>query len=361
MNLAEIGKIRAVNQQIVSTAFATVKEVVGWMGAMQAQDFAMAKWAAGVRLPVSTQADVETAINNAEILRTHILRPTWHFVSADDIYWMLDLTAPQIRAAVKTRFRELDLTEALFAKSNRIIEDALLASKQLSRAELVTELRNGGIATDENRASHILFRAELDKLICSGAINKGMHCYALLEERVPRTKQLNKSESLAKLAKKFFESHGPAMLQDFAWWSGLSAHDAKQALESVKSNLNSEVILGQTFWFSNSLADSSQVSDEIAYLLPAFDEYIISYKDRSAVLLHENQSHAISSNGIFRPVILLNGVVIGLWKRTLKKDKIVVEIVPFEQPDNKTRELIEKAALQFGRFIQLNVDVSNYN
>ncbi len=160
MNLTDIAKIRLISQQIAETKFKTVKDIVDWMGAMQAQDYAVAKWAIGVRLPNSTDQVIETAINNGEIIRTHLLRPTWHFVSADAIYWMLELTAPQIKASLKSRHKELELSETIFAKSNTIIEKALRGGKHLTREELMAELGKGKIATDDNRASHLLLRAE---------------------------------------------------------------------------------------------------------------------------------------------------------------------------------------------------------
>ena len=233
MKLADIAKIRLINQQIAGTKFKSIKDMVGWMGAMQAQDYAMAKWAVGVRLPNLTDQAVENAINNGEIIRTHLLRPTWHLVSADDIYWALELTAPRIMDSLKSRHTELGLSETILTKSNTIMEKALMGGKHLTREELMDELEKAKIPTDDNRLSHLLLWAELNGIVCSGAIKGGKQTHALLEERVSKTKSMTKEEALANLAKKYFTSHGPAALQDFAWWSGLSVGDAKSALEMV--------------------------------------------------------------------------------------------------------------------------------
>ena len=316
------------------------------MGAMQAQDYAMAKWAIGVRLANATDQAIETAINNAEIIRTHLLRFTWHFVSADDVYWMLELTAPHIKASLKSRHRELGLDETIVAKSNAVIKRALRGGKQLTRAELIAKLAQAKIATDDNRASHLLGCAELDGIACSGATRNGKQTYALLEERVPKTKSLTREQALAKLAQKYFTSHGPATLQDFVWWSGLPVADAKRALEMVKADFISEKIGAQTFWLTDFSAPKS-----VAHLLPAFDEFIISYRDRSAALADEHFRKMISSNGIFRPVIVVNGQVAGLWKRTIKKDSAIVETGFFKQPDKTTRRLIEQAVFRYERFL----------
>ena len=359
MNLMDIANIRLNSQQISSTKFTSVKDIVEWMGAMQAQDYAMAKWAIGIRLPGSTDKMVETAINNGEIIRTHLLRPTWHFVSADDIYWMIDLTAPQIKASLRSRHKELELSETIFSKSNNIIATALEGGHHLTREELKTKLEKAKIATDDNRASHILLQAELDGIVCSGAITKGKQTYALLRERVPITKPLTKEEAPEKLARKYFRSHCPATLQDFVWWSGLPIIDAKQALEMVKVDLISETIDSQTYWFTH-LSPVPKAYRESVYLLPAYDEFLISYKNRSASFFFENHKKTISNNGIFRPVIVVNGQIMGIWKRTIKKDKVIVETELFEQIDDTTKILIEKEAVTFGYFLGKKTEIT-YN
>jgi hypothetical protein len=169
MIFTDIARIRLASQQIAGTTLGVVKEVVAWMGAMQAQDYAMAKWAVGVRLPGSTDQVIEAAINAGEVIRTHLLRPTWHFVSADDVYWLLELTTPHIKASIKSRHKELELTEAIFAKSNSLIEKALRDGKQLTREQLIAEFAKADIATADNRLSHLMLQAELDGIVCSGA------------------------------------------------------------------------------------------------------------------------------------------------------------------------------------------------
>jgi hypothetical protein len=358
MIFSDIAGLRLINQQIAGTGFGTVKEIVTWMGAMQAQDYAMVKWAIGVRLPDSTEQVIETAIDNREIIRTHLLRPTWHFVSADDIYWMLALTAPRIKASMKSRHQELGLSETVVTQSNDLIEKALGEAKSLTREELIVLLKNAGIATDANRMSHLLARAELDGIVCSGPIKSGKQTYALLEERVPKTKSLMKDEALATLAKKYFASRGPATLQDFVWWSGLSVSDAKHAVELVKSDFISETIASQTYWFTgfNSMPG---VDKDAVYLLPAFDEFIISYKDRSASLPFENHKKTVSDNGIFRPVIVVNGQVMGIWKRALKRDRVIVETELFTQPDKIIVSLIEKSLAQYGHFLEKETEINH--
>jgi hypothetical protein len=357
MNLAEIANIRLTNQQIEQPKCKTAKEVVDWMGALQAQDYGMAKWAIGLRLPNATDQMIETAIANGEIIRTHLLRPTWHFISADDNHWMLALRAAPLKAAMRPRLNQLGLSETVIANSNKIMESVLQGGKHLTRDELLPELIKARIPIDENRASHLLMRAELDGLLCSGATKGKKLTYALLEERVPKTSLLAREEALAKLANTYFRSHGPATLADFTWWSGMSTKDASHALEMIKLNLQSETIEGQPYWFTQAQTYSPD-DKTVVHCLPAFDEFIISYQDRQAALPFENFSKAVSNNGIFRPIVVINGQVTGIWKRTIKKDKIVVETKLFQLPDKSAMHLIENAARLYGNFIGMETEIS---
>lgn len=349
MNPSYISHIRLRNQQIAGTNIKTTKELVGWMGAIQAQDYNQAKWAIGVRMPYLTEEQIESAFNQGEIIRTHLMRPTWHFVSADDIYWMLELTAKQIKSAMKSRNRDLGLTEAVLGKSHEILIKSIQGNRSLTREEISGHLNQAGISTDENRLSHILMEAEIDQIVCSGGIRGKKQTYALLAERVPIKKTFSKEEALAILAKKYFASHSPATLPDFIWWSGLPVADARKALEMNKSTLISETVGEDTYWFADSISPASSLPYTV-YLLPAFDEYLISYKNRSAAITADHHSKAISNNGIFRPVVVVNGQISGLWKRTLKKDTVLIELDHFRPHNQTEKRLIENAAETFGYF-----------
>jgi hypothetical protein len=358
MNLTGIANLRLVSQQIAARKIINTKEIVGWMGGMQAQDYAMAKWAIGLRLPNSTDQEVETAINNGEIIRTHVLRPTWHFVSADDLYWLLELTAHQIKASLRSRHKQLGLSEPILKKSNKIMENALRGGKHLIREELLGELGKAKIALTENRASHLLVWAELDGIVCSGATREGKQTYALLDERVPKKKSKNEEEALAKLANTYFTSRGPATLKDFVWWSGLPVSKAKHALEIIRSELSSEEVESQTYWFKD-FDSIPRIDQEVAYLLPAYDEFLISYEDRSVSLPYEDRKKTVSNNGIFRPIILVNGQVTGIWKRTIKKDKVIIETEFFKQPGLNTKNMVEKALIQYGNYLDKQIEISH--
>ena len=352
----DITNFRLINQQLAGSNFHTAKELVGWMGAMQAQDYNQGKWAIGVRLPHLTEAQIESAFNQGEIFRIHLMRPTWHFVSADDIYWMLQLTAPQIKSVLNSRHRDLELTERLVGKSHEVLVNVLSGNKSMTRDELLNELQKENIPTDLQRASHFMLRAEIDGIICSGVIKGKKQTYALLSERAPVKNTLSKEESLAKLARSYFSSHGPATLPDFVWWSGLPVADARRGLEMNKPGLDSVLMGKETYWFTHPGNAHKPLPDSV-YLLPAFDEFLISYKDRSAVITAEDHKKAISNNGIFRPVVLVNGQISGLWKRTFKKETAIIETEYF-RPHNKSEErLMIKAAELFGHFSEKKAEI----
>ena len=356
MNSSDISTLRLYNQQVAGTKLKTAIELVGWMGAMQAQDFNQAKWAIGARLPHLTEKQIESAFKDGEIIRTHLMRPTWHFVSADDIYWLLELTAKQIKSTTKSRHRDLGLTENELDKSKDVLVKSLEGNRALTREELSDQLNLAGINTYEQRLPHILMDAEIDGIICSGGFRAKKQTYALLNERVPVKKDISTEEALALLAKKYFTSHGPATIADFTWWSGLPVANARKALEMNKSTLISEIFGADTYWFADPINRPSSPPDSV-YLMPAFDEYLISYKNRSSAITLENHSKAISNNGIFRPVVVVNGQISGLWKRIIKKDTVLIELDHFRPHNKKEVALIEKAAETFGHFSGMKVEV----
>jgi len=349
MDYHELSTIRLKNQQLTFNKFQTTKQLVEWMGALQAQDYNNAKWAIGIRLPHLTEEQIEASFNEGEFLRTHLMRPTWHFVNAEDIYWMLELTGPQIKSTLNSRHRDLGLTEQNVKESQKVIQKALNSSEHftMTRDELIKELDHAGIPTDLQRSYHFILRAEIDGIICSGALKGKKQTYALLEKRVPNKKTLPKSEALEKLARRYFLSHGPATLADFIWWSGLPASDARKALESIQTDLISTTIEKDVYWLFND--DFKTVKQKNScFLLPAFDEFLISYKNRSASITLENHKKAISNNGIFRPIVIINGQISGLWKKKAKKDNIIIETDYF-RPHNKSElQLITEATGALG-------------
>src|SRR5947209_6158875 len=257
----DIAHRRLHNQHITRRTLETPQALVEWLGAVQAQDFAAAKWALGLRLQGTTDDDIEQAFTDGAILRTHVMRPTWHFVSPADIRWLLALTAPRVHAASAYYTRKLELDDAVFRCTHAVLANALQGGKQLTRDELASALQQAGIATlGEQRVTYIIMRAELDGIICSGARRGKQFTYALLAERAPQARSLDRDEAIAELTMRYFTSHGPATIQDFVWWSGLTVVDAKAGLAMVTSQLLQEMIGAQTYWFPPSTPPAQDLS-----------------------------------------------------------------------------------------------------
>ena len=241
------------NQHIATPTFEKPEEVVRWMGAVQAQEFAGALWAVGLRTRNATAADVEQAMADGRIVRTHPMRGTWHFVPGEDLRWHLSLTARRRIAQTAYYYRQIELDNAVLAASNEVFAKTLRGGRQLTRPELAAALEQAGISTQDLRLTFLLSHAELSGVICSGARRGKQFTYALLDEVVPVSRKLDHDEALAELTRRYFTSHGPATPQDFAWWSGLTANDARTGLAMNSACLAREVIDGQDYWFAPSL------------------------------------------------------------------------------------------------------------
>jgi hypothetical protein len=355
MNTTDISILRLQNQQVAATKFKTANELVGWMCAMQAQDYNQAKWAIGARLPHLTEDQIESAFNRGDILRTHLMRPTWHFVSPEDIYWLVGLSAKQIKSSMKTRNRQLELTEEVFKTSQEVIIKALEGNRHLTRDELSEFLNAAGISTKEQRLPHILMEAEIDRIICSGPLKGKKQTYALLEERVPNKIELTTDEALALLARKYFTSHGPATLADFTWWSGLPVSLARKTVALNGNHLLSETLNNETYWVAENHTNNPVLDS--AFLLPAFDEYLVSYKNREAAIGSEDLPKAVSKNGIFWPIVVINGKISGIWKKIVKMDSLIVEIENFRPHSKVEIKLLEQAAEFYRYYYQQKVKV----
>ena len=347
-----IPNIRLLNQQLLNPLFREPKELVSWMGAMQAQNYSMVKWAVGMRLKSATIQAVEKALHEGEILRTHVMRPTWHLVAAEDIRWMLKLSAQRIISANDSFAKgyDLDIPNELYTKAHDLLEKILCGKKSLTKQEIAEHFNRSGIVADNHRMTRFMARAEQEGIICSGE-DRGSKCtYALLEERVPPMPELTKDESLARLARSYFRSHSPAVLQDFIWWSGLPVSDAKQAVYLIASELTTEQWKEQTWYIHDTCRTRGKLSGHI-HLLPSYDEYLLGYKDRTDVLPLEHYSKAFTNNGLFFPIVLHNGQVIGNWDKSEKKKSVDLKYSWFRQVADMDEETLERERQKFARFL----------
>ncbi len=348
----DIAHQRLRSQRLTGTGFEQTGQVVQWLGAVQSQDYTAAKWAVAQRAKGLTDSAIEQSFADGTILRTHVMRPTWHFVAPGDIRWLLALTAPRVHAANAYQYRRLELDPALIKRSNAILSKALQGGQQSTRAELASALRRAGIASSDLRLVYLIASAELEGIICSGARRGKQFTYALLDERVPAAKTLTRDEALAELTRRYFTSHGPATEDDFRWWSGLTRADVRSGLEMVKGGLGQEALDGKSYWFATSRPLTRNTS-QAAYLLPNYDEYVVGYTDRSAIF---DSSHADQLDGrrnpLFQHTLVINGQIAGTWKRTLKKEAVVIELNPFARLTKADNQALARAAHRHGKFLE---------
>jgi hypothetical protein len=353
MQFAKIGQYRLFNQEISVHHFSKPAELVGWMGALQAQDFLGAKWSIALRLPAAKDADIEAAIQNKTIVRSWGLRGTLHFMASQDIGWMLKLVAPRIVLLLDGQYRKRELDKSILLKSQKLLVGALRDSPPLTRSELKVVLEKGHIRTENMRINFILLKAALDGIICLGPRKGKEFTYVLLADWVPSQEKKTREESLAMLAKMYFRSHGPATIADLSWWSGLTIKDSKVALESMSPGLKQLSIQGRAYYMDYTVSIPKKNSRSI-YLLPGFDEYLLGYSDRRAVMQDAHKKKIMGSgNGIFKATIVINGAIAGSWKRTFAKNGLVIAIDPFIPLDKSNTIRLEQAIKSFCNYLEM--------
>jgi hypothetical protein len=341
---------RLSNQCLTRVRHRTPADLVAWFGAVQAQEYRPAKWGLSLRLPDgTTDARIERALSDGSILRTHVLRPTWHFVAAADLRWMLDLTAARIHRAMATYRRHAGLGEKELTRAIAVIERGL-EKRALTRAELRAALARGGITANSMQMAYHSMYAELEGVVCSGPRRGPLHTYALFAERVPRARRLPRDEALAELTARYFRSHGPATIADFVWWSGLTVADAKRGLEINRAK--SDTIDGRTYW-TIGRARPPAPAQGTAYLLPIYDEYLVAYRDRAAVPHGPAKVGAGAETSVtFQHAMIVDGRVAGTWRTTAGPSGAKPALFPTRRLSASQRRSLAGAVERYERFVE---------
>lgn len=349
----DIARRRMLHQQLTGATTQSPVEVVRRLGAVQSQDYYGAKWAVGQRAGVNDAA-VEQALSDGQILRLHVLRPTWHFVAAEDVRWMIDLTGQRVIRGMAARHRELKLDDAVFEKSIGVFRQVLSGGKHRSRSELESALNQAGIATDiPQRFNHILAQGELLGVLCSGVWQGKQNTYALVDERCPGAVTLEREAALAELARRFFTSHGPATIKDYVWWSGLTVADTRAGIELCGDALVREEIDGKEYWspaVPPALKAKASASP-IVHLLPNYDEYVVAYVDRNAIFDQAHADKLHMRGGVLNNVIVIDGIVAGGWRREIKKDSVRLFVEPIQALSPAEQQALEFAVQRYGEFL----------
>lgn len=349
MNLSDVAWQRLVRQRLPDRPFASAAAVVKAFGAVQAQDYVGAKWALALRMKKPSDAAIERAMTRGDIIRTHVLRPTWHFVTPADLRWMLALTGPRVSLRMKTYNTTMGLDAATFVKSNDTIARALGGGRHLTRQELAAAIRHRGTRIDSvQHLAHLMMQAELDGVVCSGPLRAKQFTYALIDERVPATKPIDRDDALLRLTRLYFESRSPATLQDFSWWSGLTIGDVKRGVDMAK--LQTLTVNGRAYLTYGSRVRAR--TGTVAHLLPNYDEYFIGHKDRSAIGERLRRSGTRWPEGsVFWNVVALDGQLIGGWKRVNSGKATAIEVRLVLKLKPNERKAIADAAGAYAAFL----------
>jgi hypothetical protein len=345
------------NQYVTRPGLRRAADVVAWLGAVQAQEYPYARWGLALRMREGTaDADVERAFDEGRILRTHVLRPTWHFVTPADIRWALELTAPHVHRAMSYYNRQLELDARTLTRGAAVLERALRDGQYLTRTELAVRLERAGLEMKGQRLAHVVMHAELERIVCSGP-RRGKHfTYALLAERAPAAVRLSRDEALAELTRRYFRSHGPATIRDFVWWSGLRSTDAKRGLEI--NSARHERVDGLTYW-TVGRPPRDAIDGSGVHLLPVYDEYLVAYRDRAAVPHGPSVTRAPSRGALmFASAVIAGGHVAGTWRTARTPDRIIVQVAPLRPLTKPQRRELAEAAARYGRFLDVPVSLS---
>jgi hypothetical protein len=338
---------RLANQRIEGPACRTAADVVAWFGAVQAQEYEPAKWGLGLRMgDRAVEADVERAFTEGRILRTHVLRPTWHFVTPADIRWMLALTGLRVQKRLAVYWRQMSLDRPTLTRGTAVIERALGDRGCLTRAELAEALRRARLPLVTHRLAHLALYAETEGVICSGPRRGKQSTYALLASRVPRTARLDRDEALGTVVRRFLQGHGPATLRDFVWWSGLTTPDATRGLEIARATRGED---GRIYWTVGSGRPTTR--KRLVHLLPIYDEYLVAYKDREAIPQGALQITSAYGRPVnFQHAVIVDGRVAGTWRIARTARAIVMRATMLRRLTSRERRAVADAAKRYERF-----------
>jgi hypothetical protein len=354
MTPAKLLHHRLHNQRLAATTFDDPAGPVRWLGAVQAQDYLGALWAIGLRTRNATEQMVERAIAEGRIVRTWPMRGTLHFVAAEDVRWMLELMTPRVVTASAGRLeRGYGLDEKAFGRSGEVVARALEGGRRLTRDSLYRTLERARISTGGGRGLHITWRMAHDGLICFGPREGKQQTFVLLDEWIPGAKRMERDAALAELARRYFTSHGPATVRDFAWWSGLLLSDAARGLAMAGGSLVSFDLGDRKYWAPPSMPPGGPSLR--ALLLPAFDEYTVAYRDRDA-LVEPAHARQVEGVDILRPAVVVNGRVAGTWTRELGKGSVELVLRPFTSLGTTARRAVTAAGRRYAAFLELSAN-----
>ena len=353
-------------QRLTGPGFADAPEAVRFLTAVQSQDYPAASWALGMRTAGSSAAAIDADYAAGRLLRTHVLRPTWHFVDPADLRWLLDLTAPRVRRAMASYYRQYGLGPEVLGRAEEVIAAALGGGIRSTRAELAERLAAAGIVVSGVPLTFVMMHAELGALICSGGLRGRQHTYTLVDERVPAAPGLDRYDALARLVHRYLVGHGPATVRDAAWWSGLTMTDVRRGIGGCGTDLVRLDRDGTEYWCAaaasgdpdGEVGEAGEAGDGSGVrLLPNFDEYLVGYAGHEeiydAARFGPQEGYSLLGN-----VLLVDGEVRGFWRRVVRGRRVEVTLTPLEPLGRQQLRGVEAEVARYAEFLGLPVGLS---
>jgi hypothetical protein len=348
LRVPRLAAVRLRNQLLAANGLDAPADVVRWMGAMQSQERTIAKWSVAQRTRGCDEAAVDRALADGAIIRTHVLRPTWHYVAAEDLRWIVELSAPRVHRQSVPYYRKSGLDDRLAAQTRRVLEKAL-AGTAMTRVEISEILTEKGVLAADLLVGYILIRAELDLVICSGPPRGKQHTYALVDERVPASARRDRDEALAELATRYFRSHGPATLKDFGWWSSFTLAEGRRAVEAA--GLTRSVVRDREYWSADT-ARAARSRAPAAHLIQGYDEYVVAYKDSRDVYGRARlPGSPKAAPGPFLHAVLLRGQVVGSWRAVAGARSVDIQMRLLAKPSAPDTRAIDAAVERYAHFL----------
>ena len=346
--LHEVALLRLVAQRIAGPRPDTPAQVVHRLGAVQGQDLPGALLSVALRTAEGTRTDVEAALDAGEVVRSWPMRGTLHLVVADDLPWLIGLLGPRVLAGAPARRAQLGITDASIEQARLLAVEALTGRKRLPRKQLLAALAAGGVDIAGQRGYHLLWYLSQSATLCLGPMDDGEQCFVLMDEWIGTPPARAPEEAVAELADRFFRGHGPATVKDLARWAGIRISEARAALAAARGGLARLEVDGNEYFLDPETPDLLAGCREAArgtFLLPGFDEFVLGYGDRSAVLDPAFADRIVpGGNGMFRPTVVHDGRIVGTWQWTGRGAERTVTATPFTTFAQEVAEAVPRLA-----------------
>ena len=356
MDALEIAHLRLRAQHLTGPPAPDLADVVRSLGAVQAQEFAPALWSVAQRTSGYDEDAVRRAYDDGLLLRTHALRPTWHFLLPEDIGWVQRLTAPRVHGVSRYYYKQVGIDDVVAGRAAEVMLEALDGGAHLTRAELAQALARSGIEASGVRLAYLVMHAELEGLIASGVMRGKQHTYAPLAERAPASVRWEPDDPLAELTRRYLSGHGPATVKDLSWWASLTLTQVRDGIARLGDDVTSVDVDGLTYWFVGA-AEGERAPSPTVRLLQAYDEFGVAFTEGRAVMNVAGHQLAPPNANTVVHLLVLDSQVVGLWRRVVRKGGLDAALTTAVRLGARQRQAVEAAFAEYAQFTGQPVDL----